>query len=111
MFFAIAAVQLNDADPIYWAAVYLIAAIVPAARVAGYQLPTTCKIAFGMVVAGLLISSPGFLDYLTSGDYAAIGGQMMVEKPYVESAREFLGLLIAAACVAFYARVDVGAQR
>lgn len=64
-----------------------------------------------MAVAGLLISWPGFLDCLTSGDYAAIGGQMMSEKPYVESAHEFLGLLIAGACVALYARVNVGAQR
>ena len=105
-FLAMAAVQLNDPDPVYWTAVYCAVAVVPAARVVGSQLSTTSVIAFGMVLAGLLISWPGFLDYLGSGDYSAIGSEMTVEKPYVESAREFLGLLIAAICLMFYARTE-----
>ena len=61
-------------------------------------------VAVGMVLAGLLIAAPGSIDYLTSGDYASISGEMMAEKAYVESAREFIGLLMAAACLFYYGR-------
>jgi len=99
-----AAIQLNDPDPVYWVAVYVVVAAVPAARIFGRRLPTTAAVAAGMVLAGLLIAAPGFVDYLASGDYAAIGEKMMDEKPYVETAREVVGLLIAAVGLIFYDR-------
>lgn len=104
VFLLMAALQLNDPDPLYWVVVYTAVAAIPAARAFGQRLPTILLIACGMVLAGLLFSLPGFIDYLTSGDYASLGGAMMAEKPYVEPAREFLGLLIAAGCLMAYGR-------
>jgi len=103
LFLVMAVIQLNDPDPVYWFAVYALVAVVPAARIFNRRLPGTSAVAGGMVLAGLLIAAPGFVDYLGSGDYASISGKMMAEKPYVESAREFLGLLIAAVGLFFYA--------
>jgi hypothetical protein len=62
----------------------------------------TLWIATGMILSGLLIAAPGFLDYLDSGNYGAITGEMMDNVPYVESAREFGGLLLAAGTLACY---------
>ena len=95
-------IQLNDPDPAYWVTVYVVVAVIPAARIFGRQLPKTSLVAAGMVLSGLLIAGPGFIDYVVSGDYSSIGGKMMAVKPYVESAREFLGLVIAAVVLSIY---------
>ncbi len=102
VFLLMAAIQLNDPDPLYWATVYVVVAAIPAARVFEKRLPAIWLVAGGMVLAGMLMSFPGFIDYLGSGDYGSLGGAMMAEKPYVEPAREFLGLLIAVGCLVAY---------
>lgn len=102
MFMAV--IQLNDPDPLYWIVVYVFVGVVPAAKVFGLQSAKLTWVASGMVAAGLLVAMPGFIDYLSSGDFASIGGEMMIDKPYVESAREFGGLLIAAFTLLIYQR-------
>ena len=97
-----AGLQLNDPDPSFWVALYGVSAIMPIATLLGRRLPTTLHIAVGMLLAGLLISFPGFIDYISSGDFGAIGNEMTASKPYVESAREFLGTSIAACVLGFY---------
>jgi len=99
-----AAIQLNDPDPAYWIVVYVVVAAIPAARIFGYRLRGLTIFAAGMVLAGLIIATPGTIDYLTSSDFAAIRGKMMGEKPYVESAREFIGLAMAAISVLCYGK-------
>lgn len=94
LFFTMAAIQLNDPDPIFWVVVYLAAAVLAGGLCFGSRLETLSKVVFGMVLAGLLISGPGFIDYFISGDYSSIYGGMSGDKPYVESAREFGGLMI-----------------
>lgn len=106
LFVWMAVIQLNDPDPLYWFVVYVMVAIIPGARVLGHRLVTVWLIVLGMVIAGLLMSLPGFFDYLMSGDYSGIGGHMTDEKPYVESGREFLGLMIAVVCLLAYRRHD-----
>lgn len=102
IFIAMAFVQLNDPDPVFWVAVYLAVAFVPASKLLAYRSIAIFYVVVGMCLAGLLISVPGFIDYLSSQDFAAIGGGMSEDKPYVESAREFLGMLIGAVCLLFY---------
>ncbi|MDG2089388.1 MAG: transmembrane 220 family protein [Arenicellaceae bacterium] len=102
MFIAMAFVQLNDPDPIFWVAIYIAISFVPITRLLGYRAISIFYVAFGMCLVGLFISAPGFIDYLGSQDYAAIGGGMSADKPYAESAREFLGMLIGAVCLMFY---------
>jgi len=104
VFVFMAAIQLNDPDPAYWIVVYVAVAAVPAARIFGYRLRKVVLIAGGMVLAGFIIALPGAVDYLASGDFASISGKMLGEKPYVESAREFIGLLMAAVCLLYYGR-------
>ena len=102
LFLCIAWVQLNDPDPWYWIAVYGLTAAVPIGKLLNRPNQAIVWIATGMICSGLLISAPGFAQYLSSGDYAAISGEMMGSKPYIESAREFGGLLIAGCILAAY---------
>jgi hypothetical protein len=99
-----AAIQLNDPDPAYWVTVYVVVAAIPIARIFRHRLSKVSLLAGGMVLAGLLIAVPGFVDYIASGDYASIDDKMSAERPYVESAREFIGLMMAAICLIVYAR-------
>ncbi len=99
-----AAIQFNDPDPLLWLTVYLAIAAVPATKIFGLRLPVPFGVVVGLVSAALLLSLPGFVDYLKSGDYASLTGGMSAAKPYVESAREFLGAAIGAFCLLFYRR-------
>jgi hypothetical protein len=103
-FVAMAAIQYNDPDPLYWFVAYAGTAWVVATSGTRLGNHTITSIALGLVGAGLLISAPGFLDYLASGSLASIAGSMQGPHAHVEPAREFLGLLIALAALLHYAR-------
>ena len=102
LFAVMAALQINDPDPLLWFIAYLAIASMPAARIFGRRLPVPFWITVGLVVACLLISLSGFSEYLNSGDFASIGGEMSTDKPYVEPAREFVGIAMGAICLIFY---------
>ncbi len=97
-----AVIQLNDPDPLYWVTVYSLVALTPALRIFHRSYNWLLNLTLGMVLAGLLMSAPGFIDYVHSRDFGSITGKMMAEKAYVEYAREFLGLVIAITCLAIY---------
>lgn len=96
LFITIGLLQLNDPDPIYWVAAYSLVVCVSGANYLGKRSPMLFNITVGMVLAGLLTAAPGALDYLLREDYASIYGQMSTDRPYIESAREFGGLAMAA---------------
>ncbi len=102
LFVAMAALQLNDPDPLLWVVVYLAIAVIAGARIFDLRLPAVFWVTVGMAAACLMISLPGFLAYLVSGDLASVGGEMSPHKPYVEPAREFLGIVIGAISLFFY---------
>ncbi len=103
-FLMMAAIQLNDPDPVYWVVVYGMVAAAPFARMCRHRLSNVPLLATSMVLAGLLIAVFGFIDLLVSGDYASIHDKMSPEKPHVQFAREFIGSLMAAVCLIAYAR-------
>lgn len=96
LFLTMAVIQLNDPDPLYWFTVYAAVAGLAGSCFVGKHSAPVSRIALGMVLAGLLMSAPGAVDYMAAQDFSSIYGQMMAEKPYVEAAREFGGLAIAA---------------
>ena len=103
LFLYIAFLQVNDPDPLYWIAVYAGTALIALAKGLGRFSDFWAAIALGMAISGLLFSAPGFADFLESGDYAAIFGDMR-GPGYVEAAREFLGLTLATAVLVAYIR-------
>ncbi len=102
VFLAMAALQLNDPDPLLWVTVYLCVAVMPIARALGHRLHGAFWVTSGIAFACLIISLPGFIEYLRLEDFASLGDEMSTEKPHIESAREFLGVAIAAVCLFFY---------
>ena len=109
-FIAMAAIQLNDPDPTLWVLLYLCVAAIPAARIFAKKWAVFWGITMGMALACLAMSFDGFTHFIDTGNYAAIGGAMSAEQPYIEPAREFLGTLIGVACLLAYRRWHVAAQ-
>ena len=102
IFLAMAALQLNDPDPALWVAIYAAVAAATIARLNSRRSPILYGAAMGLVVAGLLVSASGFLNFLKEGNWLALGAEMSDQQPYVEPAREFIGTLMGAVCLVCY---------
>ena len=94
---AFAILQLNDPDPLVWVVAYSLVAACVAAPQARSWSANAAWLTGGVLLALALAALPGFVDYLISGDPGSISAEMSPEQPHVEPAREFLGVLIAAA--------------
>lgn len=103
LFLYAAAVQFNDPDPLYWVVVYAGTAAIAIAK--GFQRFNKfwTAVAVGGVVAGLLVSAPGFVNYLGAGDFGILFEDMHVAAS-VEPAREFLGLALSLIVLVCYVR-------
>lgn len=102
LFTWMAVIQFNDPDPAYWVIVYTAVAWVAVLALFKRRNRPLMYVSFGMIFAGLLIATPGFIEFIQSGNYSLISAEMQDSKPYIESAREFIGLLIAATALTFY---------
>lgn len=95
MFVAFAFVQINDPDPVLWILIYGIMAVVCilAAFKMYYKIPLIILLVGYSVYCFILI--PGFREWLAQEDRSVLFDDVMkMEYPYIEEAREFLGLLI-----------------
>lgn len=97
----VAAIQLNDPDPVYWVVVYASTSVVVASQAFARFSRFWSALVLGAILAGMLMTVSGFAAYIQSGDFASITGEMLVSKPYVEQAREFIGLALALTAVAW----------
>ena len=97
-----AGLQVNDPDPVFWVSVYVMVAVIPQGHLLIVALPKYLFFCSGMVTAGMLMSLPGFVDYLSAADHGEIFGGMSADKPHLESAREFLGLVFCALSLVLY---------
>ncbi len=99
----IAALQWNDPDAAYWIAVYAGGAAVAIGKGLGHYNHFRTTLLTGAVLAGMILTLPGTLQYLAAGDYGSIFGDMRPDN-YVEPAREFFGLLLLLAILCGYLR-------
>lgn len=97
LFVLFAVIQFNDPDPLAWVVAYgLVAATLLAPsrhRHAGKLFWLTA----GVLLILALEALPGFIEWMRTGTPASIAAEMSPDMPYVEPAREFLGVVIAAA--------------
>lgn len=96
-----AALQFNDPDPTYWVTIYGGAALISLGKIRGQFSEFWTAIILGGLVAGLIHATPGFLEYIKAGEFSAITGDMQPGS-YIESSREFLGLLFAFSILTSY---------
>ena len=101
-FLGMSALQANDPDPAYWVLVYVFTAVIPHSKWLGRVAQPTFWLAAGLILAGLLQSFPGFLEFVQLGDVALLTAPMTEKIPAIEHAREFLGLLFSVLCLALY---------
>ncbi|TNE68967.1 MAG: hypothetical protein EP344_00865 [Bacteroidetes bacterium] len=96
LFALFAAVQYNDPDPFQWILLYGGVAVFYMLAAAGrvYRWAVWAWLVWIVIWAGLLL--PEFSGWIQMGT-PSIVESMKTDKPYIEFAREFLGLLIAAA--------------
>ncbi len=101
-----ALLQLNDPDPLVWVGYYALVAV--ACTVAAYRpLPAVLFWMLGAATAaGLALTLPGFVDWLTRRPASDLWAPMSAERMYIEHSREFLGLLIAGACLVTVRRLS-----
>ena len=99
LFLVFALVQINDPDPLFWVLFYLLVATVFLLKLLGKEIKKLALAVILIAIATSLYHVTGFYEWLTLPDKAEIFGEMVYKKPYIEETREFLGSLIAAACL------------
>lgn len=109
-----AVMQANDPDPLSWILMYGSLGVVCAVATMGYHLPVVTWLAFGVSAAWAATLLPAVFELFTDHPAGDLLTGMSPDRPYVEQARESLGLSIGAlGClyVAWIGRQDTtGAQ-
>ncbi|MFQ6024426.1 MAG: transmembrane 220 family protein, partial [Acidiferrobacterales bacterium] len=94
LFLLAMAVQFNDPDPVLWAAIYGCVAVISGFAVfARFYIPLIV-IAFAICLGGSLYLMPSVFELFLNHDPGELISGMSPDRPYVEEARESLGLLV-----------------
>jgi hypothetical protein len=107
IFIVFALLQLNDPDPVRWALVYLCAAGLWGTAAFDKVDVLACAGLAIIVTVWMCVWSPGFIQWIHLGTMAQLVGKLSMDKPYIEEAREFLGLgliLLSAAYLGIWRR-------
>lgn len=96
LFILFAFVQINDPDPVLWILIYGLMAVACILAAFGYYYP---KVIAALLMLYLVYSSfiiPGVFEWLASEDRSLLFDDIAkMQHPYIEEAREFLGLLVS----------------
>jgi hypothetical protein len=103
MFLIFAFVQVNDPDPVIWILIYGAMAVMSIMAIFEFYLK---KFLIGLLVLYALYSLfylPGVLEWLRRDNKAMLFDDLAkMQYPYIEEAREFLGLLICISVLILY---------
>lgn len=97
IFIISAGIQYNDPDALLWMGIYGYGALVCLLAILGkdHFIWYYAGLTFFLAYAFYLFFIPnGVLSWVTQYDAENITGSMLEEKPWIESTREFFGLLI-----------------
>lgn len=92
---AFAALQFNDPDPAVWIIFYTLCAAVPMLALLNRPIGPVFWIALFLCVINLGLYATGAYNYYLHRNQEPLMQSMNPEKPYIEEAREFLGVFIA----------------
>ncbi|MEI9921377.1 MAG: transmembrane 220 family protein [Bacteroidota bacterium] len=103
LFLLFALVQINDPDPLLWIVVYGSMMVVSVMSIYNrYPLQIMVVMASGFLIM-TIIYFDGFKTWFDSADRSLLFDDLAkMQFPYIEEAREFLGLLICIAVLIFY---------
>lgn len=103
--------QLNDPDPAYWVIAYGGTSVLALSAALGYYSLYWTVLNSGAVAVGMIMALNGFIAYFLSGDPGSLTGPMLADKPWVEPAREFIGLASALGALVWYQRRAMAKRR
>lgn len=110
-FLSNAAVQFNDPDPLLWVAIYGTVAIIAGLAVfTRFYLPLIA-VTLAVCLGGSLYLLPSVLELFLHHEPGDLISGMSPDRPYVEEARESLGLLIAAAALVYFLVLAIRQRR
>ncbi len=102
-FVAFAFVQVNDPDPLRWIIIYGLTAVACVMAMFQYYPKIFLGVLLILFVVYLVVLFPGMAAWYRSPDRALLFDDVAkMQYPYIEEAREFLGLLICGVTVALY---------
>jgi hypothetical protein len=112
LFLLFTIVQFNDPDPILWIVVYGSMVMVSVMSIYDrYPTGVMIVMAAGFLVMTVLYFN-GFQEWFNSEDRSLLFDDLAkMQFPYIEEAREFLGLLICLAVLIFYFYLSKGVKR
>lgn len=103
MFLIFAFVQINDPDPVLWILIYGVMAVMCVMAIFEFY---PAKVTLGLLVVIILYSFtyvPGVMEWLQKDNKALLFDDIAkMQYPYIEQAREFLGLMICAGVLIFH---------
>jgi hypothetical protein len=95
MFLAFAFVQINDPDPVLWILIYGAMAVICVMAAFQYYRKWAMFFLLGAFVIYAFLLLPGMREWLAQPDRSVLFDDIAkMQHPYVEEAREFLGLMI-----------------
>ncbi len=100
LFVGFAALQYNDPDPYIWAPYYLLVAAACFLTFANRHNNLLTVVLLGITIVWASLYIPDVVDWFKAGR-PDIASAMKAETPYIENMREFLGLVICLAVLAF----------
>jgi hypothetical protein len=103
LFFSFAALQLNDTkgDVLFWVLIYSVVGMVSAFGAFDKYNMWIIILGLGTALYRLFRDLPEFLIWINSGT-PSITGEMEATTPYIETAREFFGLIICIIALVYH---------
>ncbi len=103
LFLVFAFVQINDPDPVIWILIYGSMAVLCIMAIFEFY-PTKVSIALLVVFAGYsVVYIPGVVEWMKQDNRGLLFDDVAkMQYPYIEQAREFLGLLICISVLIFH---------
>lgn len=95
LFLLFAFVQINDPDPVLWIFIYGLMAVACILAAFGQYYPRIISVLLILYLAYSFFYIPGVIEWLGSEDKSMLFDDLAkMQYPYIEEAREFLGLFI-----------------
>lgn len=101
IFIIFAVLQYNDPDPFQWIVIYGYVAVICAFAMIDKYNRWSILAGIGICLAGAVYYFPGIMEWLSDHELGDIATKMKADQPFIEEARESLGLMIASAALLF----------
>lgn len=105
LFVIFAILQLNDPDGLLWFFIYFIVSLICLYNTFRAIPRSILILSITVLITYSAFHFSLFIDYLYTENKEEIFGEMVYDKPYLEGAREFIGLLLAALGIMYQIKI------